>query len=30
MVASNVHAERDLCLIWRHDSRLPAASAAGD
>ena len=21
---TDVHAERDLCLIWRHDSHLPA------
>ena len=24
----DMHAERDLCLIWRHDSRLPAAVRA--
>ena len=25
---TDVHAERDLCLIWRHDSHLPAAMRA--
>ena len=25
---TDVHAERDLCVIWRHDSRLPAAVRA--
>jgi LysR family transcriptional regulator, transcriptional activator of the cysJI operon len=25
---TDVHAERDLCLIWRHDRRLPAAVRA--
>jgi DNA-binding transcriptional LysR family regulator len=25
---TDVHAERDLCLIWRHDSHLPAAVRA--
>jgi LysR family transcriptional regulator, transcriptional activator of the cysJI operon len=25
---TDVHAERDLCLIWRHDRRLPATARA--
>ena len=25
---TDVQAERDLCLIWRHDSRLPATVRA--
>ena len=25
---TDVQAERDLCLIWRHDSRLPAVGRA--
>src|SRR5262249_1207426 len=25
---TDVHAERDLCLIWRHDSHLPASVRA--